>query len=91
MKVKKGRQGREGDGRERKGRGRKIGRKERREGRNKNEDIQIYFSVTQYFFSKKILFTFRERGREGQRGKEKHLLVASWKHPSICPHWELNW
>ena len=41
-------------------------------------------------------FIFRERGREGQRKGEKHLLVAScmlptgdlaWK-PGMCPDWE---
>ena len=49
---------------------------------------------------KKILFIFRERGREGEREGEKHqCVVASCvppagdlaRNPGMCPDWELNW
>ena len=50
-------------------------------------------------FFKKILFTFRERGREGGREGEKHqCVVASCTphagdlacNPGMYPDWELN-
>ena len=50
-------------------------------------------------FLKKILFIFRERGREGERDKEKHqCVVASHTpppgdlvpNPGMCTDWELN-
>ena len=46
------------------------------------------------------LFIFTERGREGERGGEKHqCVVASHApptgnlacNPGMCPDWELNW
>ena len=51
-----------------------------------------------YFFLKN--FIFRERGREGERGGEKHQCVAAsstpvtgglTQNPGMCPDWELNW
>ena len=47
----------------------------------------------------KILFIFRERGREGGEG-EKHQCVAASRvpptghlacNPGMCPAWESNW
>ena len=46
----------------------------------------------------KILFIFRERGREGEREGEVHQLIASRTYaaedpacnPGRCPDWELN-
>ena len=55
----------------------------------------FYFILFKYF----IYFTFRERGREGEREGEKHLPVAShtsptrdlaW-NPGMCPDQESNW
>ena len=49
---------------------------------------------------KKILFVFRERGREGEReGGNHQCVVASCmlptgdpgRNPGMCPDWELNW
>ena len=50
-----------------------------------------------YVFLKKILFIFRERGREGE-GEEQQCVVASCvpltghlaHNPGMCPDWELN-
>ena len=48
----------------------------------------------------KVLFIFRQRGREGHREGEKHqCMVASHMaptgdlahNPGMCPDWELNW
>ena len=53
---------------------------------------------TQGFFLK-VLFIFRERGREGEREGEKHqCVVASHApptrdlacNPGMCPAWESN-
>ena len=50
-------------------------------------------------FLEKILFIFRERGREGEREGEKHqCVVASCapttadlaRNPGLCPDWESN-
>ena len=52
-----------------------------------------------FLFLKKILFIFRERGREGEREGEKHQCVVVSHAPStgdlacntgMCPDWELN-
>ena len=51
-----------------------------------------------FFFSRFYLFTFRERGREGEREGEKHRSVASRMppagdlahNPDMCLDWELN-
>ena len=51
------------------------------------------------FLKKKILFIFRQRGREGEREREKQCVVASHApptgdldhNPGMCPDWELNW
>ena len=49
---------------------------------------------------KKILFIFRERGREGEREGEKHQCVVDSRvpppgdqahNPGMCPDWEPNW
>ena len=58
------------------------------------------FSSRCDFFFFKILFIFRERGREGEREREKHQCVVA-SHmattrdlackPGMCPDWELNW
>ena len=51
-------------------------------------------------FFKFYLFTFREKGREGEEEGEKHqCVVASHvpltgdlaRNPGMCPDWELNW
>ena len=46
-----------------------------------------------------FIFIFRERGREGERGGEKHQCVCLLGalindlacNPGMCPDWELNW
>ena len=52
-----------------------------------------------YSFLKKILFIFKEKGREGEREGEKHqCVVTSFEpypgdlacNPGMCPDWELN-
>ena len=53
-----------------------------------------------YTFLKRFyLFIFRERGKEGEREREKHQgVVASHvpprgdlaRNPGMCPDWELN-
>ena len=65
------------------------------------KNSSIYFSsivFKEYFF--KILFTFRQRGREGDRGEKKYqCVVASHspptgdlaRNPGMCPDWESNW
>ena len=54
--------------------------------------------LRQFFF--KILFIFRERGREGEREGEKHQCVVASRasftgdlahNPGTCPAWESNW
>ena len=56
------------------------------------------FHIFVYLFLK-ILFTYRERGREGERDGEKHQCVVASHVPStgdlapnpgMCPNWELN-
>ena len=51
-------------------------------------------------FLLKILFIFRERGREGEREGKKHQCVVASCAPStgdqacntgMCPDWESNW
>ena len=51
------------------------------------------------FFLRFYLFTFREKGREGEREGEKHqFVVASCMsptgdlacNPDMCPDWESN-
>ena len=51
------------------------------------------------FFLRFYLFTFRERGREGEsEGEKHHCVVASHGHPTedlagnpgMCHGWELN-
>ena len=47
----------------------------------------------------KILFIFRERGREGEEGEKHQRVTASSAppagdlahNPGMCPDWELNW
>ena len=61
---------------------------------------EVYFP----FFILKVLFTFRERGRKGERERnsnmqEIHASVASRTppagdpacNPGMCPDWESNW
>ena len=60
------------------------------------------FNVVQFissYFLKKILFIFRERGKEGEREGDKHqCVIASCvsptgdlaHNPGMCPDWELN-
>ena len=52
------------------------------------------------FLKRFYLFTFRQKGREGEREGEKHqCVVASYvaptgdlaSNPGKCPDWELNW
>ena len=51
------------------------------------------------FFLRFYLFTFRERGKEGEREGEKHQCVAAFHtpptgalahNPGMCPNWESN-
>ena len=58
----------------------------------------IYVNVFLFFL--KVLFIFRERGREGDREGEKHqCVVVSHAPPTgdlshnlgMCPDWESNW
>ena len=53
-----------------------------------------------FFVFFKILFIFREKGREGEReGEQHHCVVASHMppagdpacNPGMCPDWESNW
>ena len=53
-----------------------------------------------YFILFKILFIFRERGREGEKEGEKHPCVVAphllpsgdlAHNPGLCPDWELSW
>ena len=50
------------------------------------------------FFLRFYLFIFRERGREGETGRERPVgclsCAPNWgpgPQPSMCPAWELNW
>ena len=62
--------------------------------------MKIYFCSLPYTrFFLKVLFIFRQRGREGEREEEKHqCVVASWAsttgdlahNPSMFPDSELN-
>ena len=53
-------------------------------------------SILFYFF--KILFIFRQKGREGEREGQKQCVVASHvsppgdlaHNPGMCPAWEWN-
>ena len=56
----------------------------------------FYYKI---FFLRFYLFIFRERGREGERERQKHqCVVASCVPPTrdvahnlgMCPDWELN-
>ena len=51
-------------------------------------------------FLKKVLFIFREKGREGEREGEKYQCVVASRtpptgdlacNPGMCPDWESNW
>ena len=62
--------------------------------------IAQFYKMTSVFFLIKILFIFRERGREGEREGEKHqCVVASHAlptgdlahNPGMCPDWDSNW
>ena len=53
-----------------------------------------------FFFPRCYLFVFREKGREGEREREKHQWVVASRapltrdlaqNPGMCPDWELNW
>ena len=54
--------------------------------------------LTLFVFLRFYLFIFRERGKEGERGREIHQLVASRMRPNMdlalnpgrCPNWESN-
>ena len=57
------------------------------------------FFLLRTFFKRFYLFIFRERGKEGRRGGEKHqCVVASHVPPTgdmahnlgMCPDWDLN-
>ena len=44
-----------------------------------------------YVFKKIFnLFIFREKGREGKRGGEKHQTGDLADNPGMCPDWESN-
>ena len=62
--------------------------------------FSFVFLLLLFFFLKKILFIFRERGREGEREGEKYpCVVASHMaptgdlayNPGMCPDRESNW
>ena len=53
-----------------------------------------------YLFIFKILFIFRQRGREGEKlGEKQQYVVGSHApptgdlayNPGMCPNWESNW
>ena len=55
--------------------------------------------LPQFIFLRFYLFTFRERGREGEREGEKYQCVVASSmpptgdlacNPGMCPAWELN-
>ena len=58
----------------------------------------MHFNVVDNFL--KILFIFKEKGREGEREGEEHQCVVTShasptgdlaRKPGMCPDWELNW
>ena len=59
----------------------------------------VYFDSIPLWIFKKILFIFRERGREGEREGERHQCVVASRapptgglahNPGMCPDWESN-
>ena len=58
----------------------------------------IIFLEIWIFLKRFYLFTFRERGRKGEREGEKQCMVASHvsptgdlaRNPGMCPDWESN-
>ena len=61
--------------------------------------IESPHSAWSLFFKRCYLFTFREKGREGERKGEKHQCVVASLAPlnedlacntEMCPDWELN-
>ena len=63
----------------------------------------IFWYFTFFSLLKKILFSFREMGMEGERDGEKHQCVRDTSisclsqtlnqrpgNPGMCPNWELN-
>ena len=61
--------------------------------------MRVTLLFTILFFKRFYLFTFRERGRAGEREGEKHqCMVASpvpptgdlARNPGMCPDWESN-
>ena len=66
--------------------------------------LRCYWSLVEeksHFWNRFYLF-FRERGREGERGREVYVYLCVGAscvpptgdlahNPGICPNWELNW
>ena len=61
--------------------------------------LSSFLSLFPSFFFKKTLFIYFQRGREGEREREKHqCMVASYTlptgdlacNPGLCPDWEQN-
>ena len=54
-------------------------------------NITVIFMV---FLFKKILFIFRERGKERKKGRETSMVTSRigdlTQNPGMCPDWELN-
>ena len=55
--------------------------------------------MSYFFILLKILFIFRERGKEGEREEGKHRCVVASRtppaedlacNPGMCPDWESN-
>ena len=68
-------------------------------GRKRSHVITEAFSYLISFFLRFYLFTFKQRGREGEReGEKPQCVVASCAppagdlscNPGMCPDWELN-
>ena len=60
------------------------------------DDIKVFWCV----FFKVFIYLSLEKGREGEREREKHQCVVASHvdptgdlacNPGMCPDWELNW
>ena len=47
-------------------------------------EITAYINDVIYIYERFYLFIFRERGKEGGRGQEKHQSVASYMYAPAC-------
>ena len=68
-------------------------------GQLKRFQIFLKYKFCYNFLKRVELFIFREREREGERGREKHQYVVASRipltgdlarNPGMCPDWESN-